>query len=172
MVIVGDELIWNVSLSFLVILLAFIFYKVISAAIARNNLRKKLSKRTNMLARKSMRWAFISVSVALLIVLWGGSLENFWMSLTGIFGIIAIGFFAVWSILSNVVSGIVILTSKNINIDDNIEIINEGIKGKIVDINSMFVILKSGKDKIQIPNNLLLQKAVKIKIRSDKEFLV
>lgn len=170
MVVLTENLIWNLALSGVIVVLSLVFYKLIARAMIKNAFRKKVSKRATILTRKALRWVFIAVTAALLVVLWGGSLQNFWISLTGIFGIIAIGFFAVWSILSNIVAGMVLLGSKNINIDDNIEIVNEGIKGRIVDINVMFTILKSGRDKVQVPNNILLQKAVRVKIKSKDEF--
>lgn len=170
MALFGNQLIWNIGISLILLIITFVSYKILISAINKNAFRNKVTKRTVTLTQKTLRWVFIGACVTLLIVLWGGNLQNFRMTLMSIFGIIAIGFFAVWSILSNIVAGVILLTSKNINIDDNIEIVNENISGKIIDINSMFVILKSGKDKIQIPNNLLLQKSIKITINKEEEF--
>lgn len=97
-----------------------------------------------------------------IVLLWGVSLENAWVSVAGFLGLVAIGFFAVWSILSNIFAGIVIFFSRPFKIDDTIELIPDGIKGRVKDINGFFVILSDEEGSTcNIPNNFVYQKIVK-----------
>jgi small-conductance mechanosensitive channel len=75
---------------------------------------------------------------------------------------VAIGFVAVWSILSNVLATLVILIWRPFNVGEKVEILPEGIEGQVIDINFVYTILKSddGK-KTAIPNNLFAQKFIR-----------
>lgn len=81
---------------------------------------------------------------------------------TATFALIAIGFIAVWSIMSNVTSTIFLAIIKPFNLNDYLEIANENIAGKVVDMNLFFTTLENDKGEFfQIPNNLLFQKVIK-----------
>ncbi len=164
------DFIWQIGITVFIMILAIVLYKVMGHAIARHTFRRSVGKRTEVLTRKALAWITALVAALIIVLLWGGSLENFWISLTSIIAVVAIGFFAVWSILSNVVAGVILLVSRHINVEDQVELMPDGVKGRIKDISLMFVTLESGGDKIQVPNNLMLQRMVKIKIRSKKDF--
>ena len=83
---------------------------------------------------------------------------------TATFAMIAIGFIAVWSIMSNITSTIFLAIIKPFNLHDHIEIVNENIKGKVIDMNLFFTTLEIEKgETFQIPNNLLFQKVLRKK---------
>jgi len=87
---------------------------------------------------------------------------NVWVFLTSILGVIFIGLFAVWSILSNVLAGIFLFTSDNFRINDEILIIGEEVRGKVLRMKLLFVILKDDDNNmIHVPNSLFFQKSVK-----------
>lgn len=79
----------------------------------------------------------------------------------------AIGFFAVWSILSNIFAGVILFFSQTVRIQDTIEIIPDNVKGTVKDINLFFLTLtdENGND-ITIPSNMIFQKMIK-KIPAD-----
>ena len=82
---------------------------------------------------------------------------------SSVFAVIGIGLFAVWSILSNVTSGIVMFFSFPYKIGDKIHIHDKDFEiiGVIEDIRSfqMHLRLENG-DLVTYPNNLMLQKAI------------
>ncbi len=111
------------------------------------------------------RWArgVLTVLVALIVVaLAGFKIDSLWTFLTAILAMVAIGFVAVWSILSNVLATLVILIWRPFNVGERIEVLPEGIEGQVIDINFVYTILKSedGK-KMAIPNNLFVQKFIR-----------
>ena len=98
----------------------------------------------------------------LLVLVWGINIKNLWLFITGVFGIVAIGFFAVWSILSNVIAGFLILISDIFHIGDRIEILPDNKKGKLIDFKLLFIVLEDeDKNIFHVPNNLLFQKYIK-----------
>ena len=106
---------------------------------------------------------FFLVALALVSV-WGVDVHNLWLFFTSVVGLIAIGFFAVWSILSNVITGIIIIISKDFRIGDELNIQPENISGNIVDMSLLFLKLEDKEGfSIHIPNNLVFQRIVRKK---------
>lgn len=97
----------------------------------------------------------------LLVITWGGSIENIWVTATGIVGIVAIGLFAVWSMLSNIVAGMILMLVKEYDIGDEIEITGDKVKGRIADITAFFVVIEQKRTTTLVPNNAFIQKIVK-----------
>ncbi|MBU1078662.1 MAG: mechanosensitive ion channel family protein [Spirochaetes bacterium] len=142
---------------------AIILYKIIQKAISARIEKKHLRKQEGLLIIKTGKWSISLVCIFAFVFIWEGNIQNFWVGITGFFGIVAIGFFAVWSILSNIVSGIVLLLIKSIQIGDEIQIIPENITGRIENITLFHVVLIDNKKRSTlIPNNLFIQKIVKI----------
>ena len=103
---------------------------------------------------------YVLIFVAL-IVIWGIG-GNFWIIISGVLGLIAIGFVAVWSILSNILAGLILLFSKLFKKGDELIFLPENIQGKIVELDFMFIFLKDEEGNFfQIPNNMVFQKIVK-----------
>ena len=99
-----------------------------------------------------------------LVSVWGVDVHNLWLFFTSVVGLIAIGFFAVWSILSNVITGIIIIISKDFRIGDELNIQPENISGNIVDMSLLFLKLEDKEGfSIHIPNNLVFQRIVRKK---------
>jgi len=111
------------------------------------------------------RWArgVLALVVALIIVaLAGFKMDSLWTFLTAVLAMLAIGFVAVWSILSNVLATFVILIWRPFNVGEWIEILPEGLEGQVVDINFVYTILKSEEGKkTAVPNNLFAQKFIR-----------
>ena len=77
--------------------------------------------------------------------------------------VIGIAFFASWSFLSNVFAGLLLFYSSPFKIEDLITIKdgNNDITGEVIDMTLFYVFLKDDSgNKINIPNNVILQKIV------------
>ncbi len=101
------------------------------------------------------------VGFAALVVayVWGMDPQNLWVFITGVVGLVAIGFFAVWSLLSNVVAGVFLFLSDPFKVDDEIEVPDGELAGRVLDIRPLFVVVRepSGHT-LYLPNSLLFQK--------------
>jgi small-conductance mechanosensitive channel len=121
-----------------------------------------MSQKRNLIIHKTKTILFHSITLIAIILVLGVTLENVWVSIAGFLGLVAIGFFAVWSILSNIFAGITIFFNRPFVIEDKIEIMPDGIQGRVRDINSYFVVLEDDEgNSVNIPNNMIFQKVVK-----------
>lgn len=130
---------------------------------------KKLGRRTGINeARVLLIGRYINVTlllIALLILLFilGVEFEDLAVVFSSVFAVIGIALFAIWSILSNVTSGIIMFFSFPYKVGDKIEIHDKDypIQGIIEDIRAFQLHLRlDNGDLVTYPNNLMLQKAV------------
>ena len=99
---------------------------------------------------------FLAFSLA---YVWGFDPATLWVAIAGFVGLVAIGFFAVWSLLSNIVAGVFLFLSDPFRINDEIEMPEVEIAGKVRDIRPLFVVLEeTSGHTVYVPNNLLFQK--------------
>lgn len=110
-----------------------------------------------------LRFALYVVCITLLIIIWGGDLNNLWVSLGSILGVIAIGFFAIWSILSNIVAGIIIYAINPFKITDTLILVEKDVTGKVKDIGLIYTTLEDEDGIFTVPNNMFFQQVVKVK---------
>lgn len=145
-----------------VLLLDILLQKWSQHAIDRYVIKYRMSQRRNLVMHKTKTILLHAAVLIAIVLLWGVSLENAWVSVAGFLGLVAIGFFAVWSILSNIFAGIVIFFSRPFKIEDTIELMPEGIKGRVKDITGFFIILIDEEgNTYNIPNNFVYQKIIK-----------
>lgn len=109
------------------------------------------------------RWLVIGViSVAALLAL-GIDLQGLWSTLVAALSLVAIGFVAMWSILSHMLASILIVVFRPFEVGDHVEIVGDDpVVGEVVDLNPVYTTLRSDDGgTLQVPNNLFFQKAVK-----------
>src|SRR5690554_7521288 len=155
------------KLIFTLVLFAFI---IITRTIVFSTINKIASKWGRLHTRTAFVKKFINYLFAFLLIvflplLWGFQPKDVGLFLSSIFAVIGIAFFAQWSILSNITSGIIMFFSFPYKIGDFIKI-HEGddsIYGYIEDIRSFQVIIKSlDGEIITFPNSMMLQRGVSI----------
>ncbi|MCW4467982.1 mechanosensitive ion channel family protein [Flavobacterium sp. MFBS3-15] len=130
--------------------------------------------RTNLITKYIDIGMFVLFTV-IIIAVWGIKTEDLFGFITGALTIIGVAFFAQWSILSNITSGIIIFFTYPFRIGDVIRIHDKDfpIEAQIEDIKTFHTILRTREGElITYPNSLLLQKGVSIVpiTREDKEF--
>ncbi|UAB74800.1 mechanosensitive ion channel domain-containing protein [Mesoflavibacter sp. SCSIO 43206] len=108
---------------------------------------------------------FTLILIFLLFVsyIFGATLENLTLLFSSVFAVIGIGLFAIWSILSNITSGIIMFFSFPYKVGDKIKIHDKDspLEGIIEDIRAFQLHLRlDNGDLVTYPNNLILQKAV------------
>lgn len=82
--------------------------------------------------------------------------------LTATVALVAIGFFAVWSLVSHITATFLLVIVKPFNMNDKIRFAGEDVAGKVVDINLFFTSLETDDgDRYQVPNNLFFQKTLR-----------
>ncbi|MDG6404451.1 mechanosensitive ion channel, partial [Pseudomonas quasicaspiana] len=81
----------------------------------------------------------------------------------------AVAFFAMWSVLSNLLCAVLIYTIGPFRIGDVVELVDTldkpGVKGRVLEINLMFTTLieppEAGGALVQVPNSQFFQKSVR-----------
>lgn len=113
--------------------------------------------------RLTLRYAVLAIATVLVLGRWGFQVDTLIAVLGTILGLVAIGFVAVWSVLSNLLCAFVMVIFKPFAVGDEIELTGgDGVKGKVIDLSLIFTTLSVGKDAtILVPNNLFFQRIIK-----------
>lgn len=157
----GNKLIFTLVLFALIIIIRTIVFNTINRVASK---WERLHTRT-ALVKKFINYLFAFLLIVFLPLLWGFQPKDVGLFLSSIFAVIGIAFFAQWSILSNITSGIIMFFSFPYKIGDFIKI-HEGddsIYGYIEDIRTFQIIIRGLDNKITtFPNSMMLQKGVSI----------
>lgn len=103
------------------------------------------------------------ISGLVLLLIWDVNLKHVWVSLTGLLALIAVAFFAVWSLVGNILAGVILYFTAPFKIDDTIMVLPDEVGGTVLAINTFYtVLIDENKNYINIPNSLFFQKFVKV----------
>lgn len=135
---------------------------------------EKVEHRTGLII-KYIDFAIIFLSIFGLILIWGVEFTDVGWVMSSVFAVIGIGFFAQWSILSNITSGIIMFFTFPYKIGDFVIIHDKdyNFEGTIEDIRGFHTVIKTNSGEIiTYPNSLMLQKGVTV-VKPDEldEFL-
>jgi len=103
--------------------------------------------------------------IALLLVLdlWGVGVGGVWAMLVSVATIIGVGFLATWAMVSNITASLFLAIWHPFHLGDTVELLPENLKGRAVERNLMFTVLREdGGSVLQIPNNLFFQKIFRV----------
>lgn len=130
---------------------------------------KRFSERKNKVAKRAklimkyLDFLLILIASLILIFLWSIDVEDIGLIASSIFAVVGIGFFAQWSVLSNLTSGVIIFFTLPYKIGDHIKIHDKDfpIIARIEDIKAFHINLVTDDGGIHTyPNSLILQKGV------------
>lgn len=155
------QLIQSGALIIILLLIRWILKRTI-----RNYANKfeRLEHRTGLIM-KHVDFAVLFLMILGLITTWGVDFKNLGLVMSSVFAVIGIAFFAQWSILSNVTSGIIMFFTFPYKIGDYIKIHDKEnpCEGYIEDIKTFHIILHAKDDEVTTyPNSMMLQKGVSI----------
>ncbi|HET8803539.1 MAG TPA: mechanosensitive ion channel domain-containing protein [Aequorivita sp.] len=150
----------------LILVVVLLLLRLILKKTIRNYAKKieRLEHRTGLIM-KHVDFAVFFLIVIGLILIWGVDFRNLGLVMSSVFAVIGIAFFAQWSILSNVTSGVIMFFTFPYKIGDYIKIHDKEMpcEGIIEDIKSFHIILHTKDNEIvTYPNSMMLQKGVSI----------
>ncbi|MGJ3243148.1 MAG: mechanosensitive ion channel domain-containing protein [Opitutales bacterium] len=112
---------------------------------------------------RALRLVVFLVVLAILLSQIGVELGNLWTAVTAFLGLVAIGFVAVWSILSNLSSALVMLFDRPFRKGDYVEVTVDNLRGKVTGLGPFFVRLQDrAGNEVLYPNNQFYQKAFRV----------
>ncbi len=146
-----------------VFIVLFVLRMIITYSVRRFSERKnKVKKRANLIM-KYVDAFFIIIAIIISIFIWGIKIKDIGVIASSVFAIIGVGFFAQWSVLSNLTSGVIIFFTLPYKIGDRIKIHDKDfpIIATIEDIKAFHTNLRTGDGGLHTyPNNLILQKGI------------
>ena len=159
-----------IGVQILLILLAGYFsQRVVARFLTRLSERYPFPPQLMMPLRGGLRWFIMGSAVIVVLERLGVSATVLWTALSGFVAVAAIAFFAMWSVLSNLLCAVLIFTVGPFRIGDVVELVETldkpGVKGRVTAINLLFTTLvelpEAGGALVQVPNSQFFQKSVR-----------
>lgn len=132
---------------------------------ARRLLRQRLhvhpSLEASVTITRVVRFAVLALAVFVMLNFWGLGLGGIWSGMLGLLAGIGVAMLATWAMVSNVTGAFSLALWHAYRLGDTFEILPEGTKGRAIDRNLMFTVLRQDDGGIvSIPNNLIFQRVV------------
>ena len=149
--------------SLIVLILFFTIWFILKISV------KKIGKKSNIneaRVKLIIRYNFVALFLVLILIeafIFGVRIEDLALVFSSVFAVIGIALFAIWSILSNITSGVIMFFSFPYKVGDKIMIHDKDfpIEAIIEDIRAFQLHLRlNNGNLVTYPNNLMLQKAV------------
>jgi small-conductance mechanosensitive channel len=150
--------------------IAWVAFRLLSRGLSKLAGKGLIPAELRRMLRTTIKWLTLVVVLLVILGLFGISVASFWAALSGILVMVAIGFVAVWSLLSNLLCSVLLIVFAPFRIDDEIEVQDPAspvtVRGRVLDINLMFTTLRvmdeaQGESLLRIPNNIFFQKYVR-----------
>lgn len=163
--------IWLVVQILLILLAGYIAQRVVAKCLTRLGERYPFPPQFFMPLRGGLRWLIMGSALIFVLERLGVSATVLWTALSGFVAVAAVAFFAMWSVLSNLLCAILIFTVGPFRIGDVVELVDTtdkpGVKGRVVAINLLYTTLieaeelGTGSAMVQVPNSLFFQRSVR-----------
>ncbi|MBC9796980.1 mechanosensitive ion channel domain-containing protein [Sinomicrobium weinanense] len=162
-----SQLLYSAITVILLLLLKIGLFKIIRKVGKISNYN---DARTSLIL-KYANFAIVCTGIVALSIIWNVRFEDLGIFLSSIFAVIGVALFAQWSILSNITAGIILFFTFPFKIGDRIQIQDKDFPTEafIEDITAFHLLLRTDEGElITYPNNLLLQKGVRV-VNSHKD---
>lgn len=169
---VGGPIAWF-AIPIMGIAFGIIVYFLLKSSLRFMMGRMRIPEESGRGAYGTLRWTVGVITVLLVLQLLGVPIGSVWTVVSALLAMVAIGFVAVWSILSNISSSLLIHVLDPFEKGDEIEIIEptggNGLAGKVAEIKVMYTVLHTTDENgqryvVHVPNNTFFQKTVKKKV--------
>jgi small-conductance mechanosensitive channel len=152
------------------ILLGVIGMRLFSRSAVSKALRKfSFTVQRRKLTVKIINFFVSGFGILAISAVWGIKQHELFLFFSSLVTVLGIAFFAQWSLLSNITSGLILFFNHPVKLGDTIEIHDKDypIVGSVRDIGYYFLHIetKSG-ERLTIPNSVFLQKMISVKSSS------
>jgi small-conductance mechanosensitive channel len=151
-----------------------LIFLILVKVIARNSINRILSKFDFGIERKRISHKIVNLFITIFALIflagiWNIDRSQLMVFITSTITIVGVGFFAQWSILSNITSSLILFFNHPMKLGQEISILDKeyDIHGTLIDISFFFMYIKTSDDDIiTIPNSVVLNKVIKLKGKS------
>ncbi|AHL36586.1 membrane protein [Pseudomonas brassicacearum] len=165
------EPIWLGVQILLILLAGYVAQRVVARTLTGLGERYPFPPQLVIILRGVLRWLIMGSAVLVVLERLGVSATVLWTALSGFVAVAAVAFFAIWSVLSNLLCAVLIYTVGPFRLGDVVELVDTtdkpGIKGRVVAINLLYTTLiepeelGTGSAMVQVPNSLFFQRSVR-----------
>ena len=153
----------------LILAVAFVLQRIVARGLSRLGQRYPLPPELLVPVRGGLRWLIMGSALLFVLERLGVSATVLWTALSGFVAVAAVAFFAMWSVLSNLLCAVLIFTVGPFRNGDVVELVDTldkpGVKGRVIAINLLFTTLlevpEAGGALVQVPNSQFFQKSVR-----------
>ena len=151
------------------VIIAWLAFYLITRGLGKLSSKGLIPSDLRRILQSLIKWLILIVLLLVVLGLFGISVASFWAALSGVLVLMAIGFVAVWSLLSNLLCSVLLIIFAPFRIDDEIEIQDPAspvtMRGRVRDINLMFTTLRVTDEAVEslvrVPNNVFFQKYIR-----------
>jgi small-conductance mechanosensitive channel len=156
-----NEILLTLGLVIVIVLLVLL----IKSTVKRITLLRKIEiNRKKVILNLCYLLLYILAGSALALI-WGVEIKQFTLFISSVLAVLGIGFFAQWSILSNLTASVILFFNHPVRIGDRIRILDADFDftGEVKDITGFYFFMKTDKGEyISLPNSLVIQKGIQI----------
>ena len=152
------------------VLAGFLLYKLINRMVVRLREKDILTTQTSFVFQMLLKWAVFILAVLVILQILGIDTSHVLAALSAVLVLVAVGFVAVWSVISNILCSFLLLLMPPFRFGDEIEIRDPGsetgIKGRVSGLNLFFTKLRQAGDTtdddmlIRVPNSMFFQRVI------------
>jgi small-conductance mechanosensitive channel len=103
------------------------------------------------------------VVISVILNIWGIGIGGVWAFLASAIAVVGVGFLAVWAMVSNVTAAVFLAVWRPFQLGQTVEILPEALRGRVVDRNMMFTVLREDAGSVlNVPNNLFFQRIFRV----------
>lgn len=163
------EIIKQLIYSGVFLLVVYLIFHLLAHSAQKTQEKLGIRRSRYFAIRRLLFLAAVLTAIGGLIFIWGLSLENVWVTVSSVLAVVSIAFFAIWSLVGNILAGIILYFTSPFRIDDEIEVSPDPIRGQVVAINTFYtVLMDEDKNYVNIPNSMFFQKYIRVKARASK----
>lgn len=154
----------------LILLIAYLLQRLVARGLERLGRRYPLPPELLLPLRGGIRWFIMGGALIMVLERFGVSATVLWTAFSGFVAVAAVAFFAIWSVLSNLLCAVLIMTVGPFRLGDLVELVESFdkpiVKGRVIDINLLYTTLEEISESgtgaiVQVPNSLFFQKVVR-----------
>lgn len=147
----------------------YVLYKLLYAFAGRLKDKGYLSQQGHIISKLFLKWTILILVILLVLQEIGIDTHHVLTALSAVLVLVAVGFVAVWSVLSNILCSFLLLLFPPFRFGDQIEIkdtgTETGIKGKVDGLNLFYTTLRTGNNAnagqlIRVPNTMFFQRVI------------
>ena len=129
--------------------------------------RRPQHRREVNLVANIVQWTLLVIILMTLLEALNVPLGNVWTAISTVIALVAIGFFAVWSLLSHMTAAVVLFFQRPFREGEYLQFADENYFGRVVKTGLFYTIVEdTDGGRSQIPNNLLFQKRFRVSAKA------